>query len=361
VQQRIWAGVLVASFGWGTGGVVSRMALADGATPYEIALARAVLAGIGVVVYLAVRRRLHRPDSVVWRVGIVMALSNLAVPFVLGNIALQYASAGFVALPTALIPLITAALAHVFLPGERLDVAKTLGLLVALAGVVVLLASGDSGLDVAGRPLVAGSLGLVSAITIAAGTIYAKRYAGSYTTLDVAGTQFVLGAIIVAAVALVAGDGVGTGPRASWPELAYLAVATTFVPFTVYYWLIRRVTATYASVIGYVVPLIAVVTGVILLDEQIQPGILLGGLLILGGVVITDRLEHQLRPPSGGRRSPQPGVDAVRHGLGGEPPVLGDRLPGSRRAEVVDADGEAAAARDPLPPQGGTGLDRGDR
>jgi drug/metabolite transporter (DMT)-like permease len=332
------------------------MALADGATPYEIALARAVLAAVGVLAYLLVRRRLRRPDGIVLRVGVVMALTNLAVPFVLANIALQYASAGFVALPAALIPLVTAALAHVFLPDERLSASKVLGLIIALAGVVVLLTSGDSGLGTAGRPLVAGALGLASTVTIAAGSVYAKKSAGRYATLDVAGTQFVLGAVCVAVAAVAAGDGVGAGPRASWPELLYLAGVTTFVPFTVYYWLIRRVTATYASVIGYIVPLIAVITGVVVLDEQIQPGILFGGLLILSGVLITDRLEHRVgRPPS-----PQPGLDAVGDRLRSEPQLGGDPLRGGRHAEAVDADGEAIGAGDPMPPEGGPRLDGSD-
>jgi drug/metabolite transporter (DMT)-like permease len=268
------------------------MALGDGATPYEIALARGLLAAIAVVAYLAVRRRLRRPDGIVLRVGVVMAFTNLSIPFVLSNVALQYASAGFVALPAALIPLMTAGLAHFLLPEERLNAGKVVGLVIALAGVAVLLLSGDSGLPSGGRPLVAGALSLASGITIAAGSIYAKRHAGSYSTMDVAGIQFTFGALGVAAAALLVGDGLGAGPVAAWPEMVYLAAATTFLPFTLYYWLIRHVTATYASVIGYVVPVFAVAAGVVVLDEQIQPGILIGGLLILIGVLITDRIER---------------------------------------------------------------------
>ncbi len=284
--------MLLAAFGWGSGGVATRMALGDGATPYEIALARGLLAAIAVVAYLAVRRRLRRPDGIVLRVGVVMAFTNLSIPFVLSNVALQYASAGFVALPAALIPLMTAALAHFFLPGERLNAGKVVGLVIALAGVAVLLLSGDSGLSSGGRPLLAGALGLASGITIAAGSIYAKQHAGSYSTMDVAGIQFTFGALGVAAAALLLGDGLGAGPVAAWPEMVYLAAATTFLPFTLYYWLIRHVTATYASVIGYVVPVFAVAAGVVVLDERIQPGILIGGLLILIGVLITDRIER---------------------------------------------------------------------
>jgi len=294
MQRQVWTAVLVASFGWGTGGVVTRMALDDGASPYEIALVRGALAAVAVVAFLVVRRSLTRPTGVVWRVGVVMAVTNMAVPFVLSTISLQYASAGFVALPAALIPLMTAVLAHLFLPAERLTAAKVIGLVIALIGVAVLLLSGDSGLAAGGRPLIAGSLGLISVATIAVGSVYAKRHAGSYSTLDVAGIQFTFGALVVTLISLVVDGRAGVGPAGAWPELLYLALITTFVPFTLFYWLIRHVTVTYASVVGYIVPLISVITGVILLDEQIQPGILIGGLLIFAGVLLTDRLERRV-------------------------------------------------------------------
>jgi len=285
--------VFFASFGWGSGGVVTRMALDDGATPYEVALVRAALAGVGVILYLAIRGRLRRPGLVALKVGVVMSVTNMAMPFILSNIALLHASAGFVALPAALIPLMTAAMAHVFLPDERISVAKMVGLVTALAGVAVLLLSGDSGLAEGGRPLLAGALGLASVAVIAAGSVYAKKYAGRYGTLDVAALQFSLGAVFIVVAASFLDGGVGAGPVGAWPELVYLAVLATLVPVALFYWLIRHVTVTYASMIGYVVPLIAVVVGVIVLDEQVQPGIMIGGALILTGVIITDRLERR--------------------------------------------------------------------
>ncbi len=289
-----------ASFGWGSGGVVTRMAFDDGATPYEVALVRAALAGLGVILYLAIRGRLRPPGVVAVKVGVVMSVTNMAVPFILSNIALLHASAGFVALPAALIPLITAAMAHVFLPDERLSVAKVVGLVTALAGVAVLLLSGDSGLAEGGRPLLAGALGLTSVTVIAGGSVYAKKYAGRYGTLDVSALQFVLGAVLIAVAAALFDGGVGAGPTGAWPELIFLALMATLAPVALFYWLLRYVTVTYASMIGYVVPLIAVIIGVIVLDEQVQPGILIGGILILTGVVVTDRLERK-NPATSGR------------------------------------------------------------
>lgn len=292
-MQRIWGAALLASIGWGTGTVITRIAIRDGASPYEIAMVRGMLAGVAVIAFLAIRRGLRKPGPAAVTVGIVMAVTNMAIPFVLTSVSVQYASAGFVALPTALIPLTTAALAHVFLPDERMTVVKAAGLALSLAGVAVLVLAGDSGLAEGGRPLLAGVLGLITVVSISAGSIVSKQFAGKYGLLEVSGIQFMLGAILIAGASWWFDGSVGVGPVAAWPELGYLALMATFVPFLLYYWLIRRVTATYAAAVGYVVPLIAVIVGVIVLDEQVQSGIAIGGALIMAGVILTDRLERR--------------------------------------------------------------------
>ena len=83
----------------------------------------------------------------------------------------------------------------------------------------------------------------------------------------------------------------------AWVLLGYMAVFSSFVPMMLYYWLLRRVTATYASLAGYVIPIIAIVAGIVFLGEQLQAGIALGGLLILIGVIVTDRSERRPAAP----------------------------------------------------------------
>ncbi len=297
-MRRVWLAMVVASLGWGTAGVATRVALDEAVTPYRLASYRSVLAVLAVIVFLMIRRRGLPRGGVVWRVGLVMGLSNLAVPFIFSNIALQYAGAGFLGLMTALIPVITAGIAHFTLPGERLSVVKMTGLLIGLLGVAVLLLSGDSGLTEGGRPLIAGLLGFGAVASISAGSIYAKHHAGSYEPLDVTGVHFGSGMVII----IVATLGVEGGPVAetavAWSVLAYMALASTVLPMVLYYWMLRKISATYASLAGYLIPIIAVTAGVLVLDEQLQPGILLGGVVIFFGVLIADRAERRPALPS---------------------------------------------------------------
>ncbi len=76
---------------------------------------------------------------------------------------------------------------------EPLTVPKLLGMLVALAGVVLLFVSGDSGLDERGRPEFAIVLGLGAVIAVGVSSAYAKRHQGSFTPVPLTGTQFLIG------------------------------------------------------------------------------------------------------------------------------------------------------------------------
>lgn len=296
-MYRVWATIVLASFGWGTSGVATRAALGEGAGPYAIATYRGLIAAAAVIVFVVVRRGGLPRTAVAWKVGLTMGVSNLAVPFILTNVALQYVSAGFIGLMMALIPIMTALMAHFLLTSERLSTRRVLGLVVALSGVAALFASGDSGLVEGGRPLFAGMLSLAAVLAISYGGVYAKRYAGRYSTLDVSGVHFLSGSVVIIVAMLIAEGSPGGATAAAWGLLVYMGVLCTFMPFALFYWLLRRVSATYAAMVGYVVPLVAVVAGIVFLDERLQPGIVLGGLLIFAGVVMTDRSYRVRVPP----------------------------------------------------------------
>jgi drug/metabolite transporter (DMT)-like permease len=306
-QQRIWLAIVFAAIGFGTGGVATRAAFDQGVEPYALVLLRTVIAAAAVAAFLLLRDR-RLPRGGVWHLGSLMAALNLAVPFILFTLAFQYASAGFVSLLAALFPLTTAVLANFLLPDEPLSVAKTAGLTLALVGVAILLASGDSGLAEGGRPLLAFALGIGAVLSISFAGVYAKRYAHHYDPMAVTGIQFALGALLVLLATIPIEGTPGGQSVGGWLLIAYLALFSSVAPFLLYYWLLRRVSTTKASLIGYLVPIVAVITGVVFLDEQVQGGIVAGGALILAGVIVTDRIELRgqrsgaptAAPPSGG-------------------------------------------------------------
>lgn len=128
---------------------------------------------------------------------------------------------------------------------------------------------------------------------IGVANIYAKKRSAGYDPVEVTGMQFVIGALIMILVTGI-GEGypseiTGTG----WLLLFYLAIIGSVIPFLAYYWVLKHVTVTRAQAIAYLVPLVALSSGIVVLDERLEIGIAVGGALILLGVLITGAAEKR--------------------------------------------------------------------
>ncbi len=295
-MTRIWGAIIVASLAWGTNGVATRSALNDGIPPVTIVAIRVVAASALLYLLLRLRGRRFPTGKSSWSSAVVQGVFQLSVPFVLFNFAYSNASAGFVGLFAALIPLGTAIVAHFMLPDEPLHLAKLSGLTLALMGVAFLVFSGDSGLVSGGSPITAAlfSIGAVSAVSYAG--VYAKLRAHSFDPMELTFMQFFIGIFLIGGAMLILE---GLPPMIStwgWLLIGYMTVVGSITPFLLFFWLLQHVSATKASLVGYVVPIVALIAGITLLDEKLQAGIAVGGALILVGVVLTDRAERRKFP-----------------------------------------------------------------
>ncbi len=290
---RIWTAILVASLAWGTNGVATRAALSDGVPPIAMVAIRAVLATVVLYALLRMRGRRVPRDLRTWSTGLVQGVFQLTVPFVLFTLAYENASAGFVGLLVALIPLGTAIVAHYMLPDEPLHTAKVIGLSVAFAGVAFLLLSGDSGLENGGKPVLAAGLSIVAVMSISYAGVYAKGHADRFDAMELTFMQFAIGVVLIG-VTMFAVEGLpGAISTWGWILIIYMSLVGSITPFLLFFWLLQQVSVTKASLVGYIVPLISLAAGILLLDEKLQLGIAVGGILILIGVVLTDRSERQ--------------------------------------------------------------------
>lgn len=293
MSARIWAAFAAASLGWGTAGVAVRAAFEEGVQPIAMVALRATIAAAAIFAFLHFVRGSVPRSRDEWRMGFVMSVFNLTVPFVLFTLGYQYASAGFMGLLAALIPLATALIAHFFLPEDPLYSGKVIGLVVAFAGVAFLSLTGDSGLEEGGRPLVSLALGAGAVISIAVANIYAKKRSAGYDSVELTGMQFALGLLALVPLALlIEGWPSGITPL-GWLLVAYLALAGSVLPFLMYYWVLKHVSVTRAQIIAYLVPLVALMSGIVILDEKLQIGIAVGGALIIVGVIITGAAERR--------------------------------------------------------------------
>lgn len=294
----MWLAIVVAAVGWGLGGVATRAAFDQGLGPFTITAMRALIAAAAVFAYSLARGRRFPRDARIWRLGLLLGTTNLWLPYILMTLAVQHASAGFVGLLIANMPIATAVWAHLLLDDERLHRAKAVGLGIAAAGVAVLIASGDTGLGEEGNPLLAIGLSMGAIAAASLGAVVARRHAPSLAVLDLAGPQFVVGAAVMLILMAVTEGGPGGATAVGWVLVVSMALGSTFLPFTLFYWTVQRVPSTTAMLNGYLVPLVSLAAGALLLDERVTAGIGFGGALILIGVVAAGRAEARRAPPA---------------------------------------------------------------
>ncbi len=286
--RRVWALIVAASFGWGTSGVATRAALIEGIDPFVLILARFVLGTLLLVGFLALRNGM--PTGLAeWRAGLVLGTVNMAAPTILITLALRHISAGLGGVLIALVPIATALWAHFLLADEPLTLATLGGLLVAMGGVAALLLVGETG--IAGGNLPAGvGLAMLGVTAAALGGVFSRRYAQRLAITSLAGPQFVLATVTAAVASLwLAAPGAWTVSTTGWALIVYLAVVGTVLPFVTFLAAIREAPATKVALIGYIIPVIGLIGGVLLLDEQVTAAMLGGIVLIFAGIVLVDR------------------------------------------------------------------------
>jgi drug/metabolite transporter (DMT)-like permease len=212
--------------------------------------------------------------------------------------AAQYLPSGWIAILFALTPVMTGILAHYCLPDSRLTLKKSLGVLISLAGLLIIFAPNLKETH-AHLQLMAIALALLSVAFHSYGTVLVKRLNSTLPALHVvAGALWVtfMGHFLMAPNTLL-----------EWPELAtreslaivYAATVGSVLGFLLYFYLLKNVGAIKVALIPVITPVFALLLGHWLNHETLNATVWLGaGLVILGLIVFEWRFGARWRKPT---------------------------------------------------------------
>ncbi len=261
---------------------------------------RLTMAGCGhIALYFLARRRFRWPtDRRLWFHAAVLGVLGTAVPMTSIVNALQYLSSGIASVLVTINPAVTVLLAHFFLPDEKLNKKKSVGIVVALTGAALLALRGESGLPDVSQADPRGYLLMGAAIFMgSAMVIYVRKYMQSFNSFDVASVRMMAAAVVVMPVAaFFIGIDLAEVTGQGYAALGYAALVGTFAGMLLAFYNVQRFGATASAMTAYVVPMVAVVGGWLLLDEQITLVMLGGMALIIGGIAILN--ERRVTPAS---------------------------------------------------------------
>ncbi|MCX4823116.1 EamA family transporter [Streptomyces sp. NBC_01142] len=255
--------------------------------PLFTGLMRALPAGLAL---LALTRVL--PRGVWWGKAAVLGALNIGAFFPLLFLAAYRLPGGVAAVVGSVGPLFVAGLAALVL-SERPTTRTLLTATAAAFGVSLVVLRAGAALDLVGV-----LAGLVSSASMAAGTVFTKRWGRpeGVGPLALTGWQLTAGGLLIAPVAFFVE---GAPPALDGRNLAgyaYLALANTAVAYWLWFRGIERLTATSATLLGPLSPITAAVIGWAALGQALSPVQLLGMGIAFGATLL-----GQFRPRGGGR------------------------------------------------------------
>jgi drug/metabolite transporter (DMT)-like permease len=285
------------AFIWGWSFLFIKVILED-APPTFLAWGRIAL-GLAVLAVALLRSGQGLPERRYWGHLLVLGLTMSVLPFMLIGWGEEHVSSALASVLNACTPLFAAGFAAGLL-GERLRLPQLVGMAFGFFGVAV--AAGLGGGDLADSSLLGSAAVVLASAGYGFGFAYANRFTTGLSALQLSFGQLLAGTLLLAPVAAV-DVGAGRVHLGPWAALCLVLLGTlgTGYAYLLNYRTLQESGATVASLVTYLVPLVAVAAGILVLGEPFSIRLVIGGLIVVIGVALVQgRLFGQRQ------RAPQP-------------------------------------------------------
>ena len=287
MKNFLWLLLLAAL--WGPSFLFIKVAVED-IPPLTLVVGRVGIAAVLLYLLLRFQGRTLPKFGPTWKHFAIMAFFQNAFPFALFNWGELHIDSALAAILNGTTPLFTIILAHFFVADDRITGSKVVGILLGFGGLMMLIApSLVGGVQATTWGLLA--IALASA-SYGIAIVYSRLNLRGQPPLVAPTAQLGLAALYMLPLSLLIEQPYRLPAPAlsSLGALLALAVFGTAVAFVVFYHIINRVSATYTSMVTYLVPIVGVFLGIVVLSEQLHWSAYAGCALILIGVMIVNGL-----------------------------------------------------------------------
>ena len=171
---------------------------------------------------------------------------------------------------------------------EKFNFRRALGVVLGLIGVIIIMASGAIEI---GTEYLLGDLIILLAVIVWAGyTIFGKPLVLKYGAFRVTAYALASGSAIYFPFGLYRASifDYSKASLGAWISVSYMAFGVSIVAYVLWYWLLKYMEATRIAVFHNIQPVIATLVAFILLGEPIGWSFVIGGVIVLTGVIITE-------------------------------------------------------------------------
>ena len=217
-----------------------------------------------------------------------MGFFNNCVPFGTLFISQLYIEAGLASIVNATMPFFTLVLAHFFTQNERITWHKTLGLVIAFLGVVILL---SPKIQLGSNYLLLGvSIAFLAPFSYSIAAIYGKRLS-NYHFIENSTAMLIASSIILLPYVLIIDEIYGLRPSMdSIISVLIFAILCTVIAYMLYFTLLKRAGSVFTSLVTIIMPPFTVILAYFILGETITTYDMIAMVCIMIGVIIMNKL-----------------------------------------------------------------------
>lgn len=271
---------------WGTT-YISTKILLNGFSPIEILFFRFVIGIIVLkIIYPYHLKTIDRKHELLFACA---GLCGVTLYYLLENIALTFTLASNVGVISAIVPFFTAIITYLYLKDEPLRINFFIGFVVALIGIFLISFNGTTNFQL--NPL-GDLLAIVATLVWAIYSVLTRKISSyGYNTIQATRRVFFYGILFMTPALLLFNFELGL-ERFANPvylfNLIFLGLGASALCFVTWNFAIKKLGAIKTSVYIYLVPVITVITAMIVLQESMTWMAILGTLLTLTGLFISE-------------------------------------------------------------------------
>jgi drug/metabolite transporter (DMT)-like permease len=283
VSRRGWVLFVAMSVIWGVPYLLIKVAVGE-FSPVLVVFLRCSIGAVLLLPWTLARGGLGSALRQHWRALLVFTVLEMTGPWLLLSWAEQSLSSSLTGLLVAGVPFVAALTARLAGEEDRLSPVRVLGMVIGVVGIAALL-----GLDAGGAQLTAIVAVALVVVGYATAPMIISRKLPDVSGVTASAFALVVTAIVYAPFAVPRLGAATDAPPRAWLSIAALGVVCTAVALALFFALIREVGPQRALVITFVNPAVAVLLGVLLLDEPFTLGLALGLPMVLVGCLLATR------------------------------------------------------------------------
>tara|TARA_Y100000992_G_scaffold264476_1_gene201259 strand:- start:3955 stop:4869 length:915 start_codon:yes stop_codon:yes gene_type:complete len=292
-----WILLLLLSAIWGGAFTLNKYAL-QAYNPEILVTGRLLVAAIVLVIFVLIFFKKVEIKASDWKYYLFMSVIGIVAPFLLisyGQMGIDSSLAGIL---MSTMPISTLILSHFFLDDEKMTKMKLIGFIIAFIGIVILIMPGKAALEISLIDGLYSEFMVISgAILYSFAAVYGKRY--KITNPLNASTGVTLYSAVIMTIYLAFNTSLipyDFGSTSHISAVLILGIFCTAIATIIYFQILQSSGATFISMMNYLIPVWAILFGVLFFDEIALWNYFLGLLVVIFGIQLSQNSRNTQKP-----------------------------------------------------------------